>query len=100
MVKVWFLREGSDPTSGGPVSTLSVDECVQKLELVHGQFLCDLSTTPRFGAPDDPLAKISGYKHVVAEVGEDEAKVHGWRSGFYRSSLSPQKASERLGLPS
>ena len=99
MVKVWFVREGSDPTSGGPVSTLSLNECVQNFELSQGQFLCELSTSPRFGASDDPLAMIRGYTHVVVEVGEDEAKDRGWQSGYYRSSLSPQEAYERLGLP-
>ena len=98
MAKVWFCRDGASPTVGSPAATVGLDECVQKLDLVRSNFLCDLSTTPRFGEPGDPMAVIRGNRHVVVEVEERDAVGRGWKPGFYRSPLLPQEASERLNL--
>ena len=37
------------------------------------------------------------YKHVVVELGEEEAKASGWRVGYYLIDLIPKQAMQRLG---
>ncbi len=98
MAKVWFFRDSDNPTTGGPEATLPLAECVAKLNLKERDFVCDLSSRPRFGKSGDRMAVIRGYQHVVVQVDEDEAKRLGWKPGFYRSQLSPQQASKVLQL--
>jgi len=66
--------------------------CEAHLDLWQAEYLGDLSTTPRFGAFDDPMAHLRGYQHVVIEVG-DEAKVQVGSPAFYRA----EDACERMG---
>ena len=100
MADVWLAKEGDSPTQGEkPSYTVSLDNCINKLDLAQAHFLSDLSTIPKFGEPGDPMANIRGYKHVLIEVKKDEAKDHDWRPGFYRSPVSPQEVVNRLGLP-
>ena len=98
MANIWFMRDGNSPTDGGPVAELDVAKFKERLGVGQQRFLNDLSTIPVFGQSDDPMATIRGYQHVVVEINEAEAKHHGWRPGFYKSPLSTQEASKRLGL--
>ena len=98
MAKIWFARDGKDPTRGGPIAELPLATITNKLALTHSDYLCDLSTTPRFGDPSAETSMIFGYKHVVVQIDKAEAVTHGWKSGFYRASCSPQEAFEILGL--
>lgn len=77
MAKVWFCREGDKPTLGGPSYTLTFEHCIQKLRLSKDNFLCDLSSTLRFGKPGDPLANLKGNQYVVVEIEMGEAKGNG-----------------------
>ena len=100
MADVWFAKDGGGATQGAtPRYTLPLDDCITKLDLTQAQFLSDLSTVPKFGEPDDPLADIRGNQHVMIMVKEDEAKGRGWRPGYYRSPVSPHEAFSRLGPP-
>jgi len=101
MAKVWLCREGDKPTLGGPAYSLSLDECIEKLKLSESRFLCEPSTTPRFGDLGDQLGAVRGYQYVVVEIGQDEiqGKHSKWRPGFYLSPLSPGEAIEHLGPP-
>ncbi len=102
MAKVWYVFEGPDPTRGNAQHVLALDDCVKKLglakdhripeERLSGPFL-----TPRFGSEDDKLALFKERKHVVIEVGGDEAKPNSWEPGFYHLPLSPAEAEARLG---
>ena len=96
MTKVWFVREGPDPTRGGPAYTLPRDSCVDQLGLAKSQWLSSLDKTPRFGDQTSRVAGVADYRHVVCEVGESEAAEHGWKAGFYRLEISPQEARNRL----
>jgi hypothetical protein len=94
MAKVWPVYEGSPNTIGDPWAELPLDDAIRVLDLEPEHFLMDLSPTPKFGDMERNLSLL-GYRHVVVEVGDDEAKA-GWRPGFYRSPLSPAKAFYRL----
>ena len=99
MVKIWFCKEGKDPTGSAPAYELSFKDCVEKLGLASARYLSDLSTTPRFGDPNAKLAGVADYRHVVAEISEADIKGSGWKSGFYLIELSPQAVIDCLGLP-
>lgn len=101
MVNVWFCREGNNPSRGGPSYILSIDACIRQLDLSDAKLLCDLASRPRFGQPDDPLADIRGYQHVVLEIDEKEAKGQTTirEPGFYLLKLSPTEVVNRLGPP-
>ncbi|MGH7185919.1 MAG: hypothetical protein ACREIB_06550, partial [Pseudomonadota bacterium] len=94
MAKVWPVYEGDPNTIGGPWAELPLDEAILVLELRPEHFVMDLSRTPKFGDTRSNLTLL-GYRHVVVEVGGDEGNAQ-WKSGFYRSPLSPSKAFHRL----
>ena len=100
MTKVWFVREGPDPTKGGRAYNLPLDSCVENLGLEKGQWLTGLDKTPRFGDQSPKLLDVSDYRHVVCELDESEARERGWKAGFYRLEMSPQVVADRLGPPS
>ncbi len=99
MVKVWFVREGPEPTRGGPAYQLPLDICIDKLELTAHQYLCDPETTPRFGDQNARVTAVSAFRHVVCEIDQVEAKPGGWKAGFYRIDFSPDQVAEKLGPP-
>ncbi len=94
MAKVWPVYEGKEPTVGRPWAVLPLDDAIRVLDLEPEHFLMDLSRTPKFGDIERDLTWV-GYRHVVVEVGVDEAQGD-WRSGFYRSPLSTVEAFFRL----
>jgi hypothetical protein len=81
MAEVRPVNEGSPPSLGEPWADLPLEDAVRILDLEPQHFLTDLSQPP--------------YRHVVVEVGEDEA-LGKWRPGFYRSPLSASEAFFRL----
>ena len=98
MAKVWLCRDGDLPTSGGPIAVLPLSECEERLGVAREHYLQDLTQTPRFGKPDDDLAMIRGYQHVVVEVDEIDAKEARWRPGFYLLPIKPKDAYHCLGM--
>jgi len=99
MVKVWFVREGPEPTRGGPAYELPLATCVEVLGLTVDHFLSGLERTPRFGDQTARLAGIADYRHVVCEIEDADVAARGWKTGYYRIELSPAQAIERLGRP-
>ena len=97
MTKVWFVKDGPDPTLDGPAYTLPLDSCVNQLGLTKGQWLSDLDKTPRFGDQTSQVAGVADYRHVVCEVSESEATGYGWKAGFYRLEIGPREVSTKLG---
>ena len=49
MTKVWFLRDGPEPTRGEPKYTLPLDRCTDQLGLTKKDWLHTLDQTPHFG---------------------------------------------------
>lgn len=99
MVKVWFVREGPEPTRGGPAYELPLETCIKTLDLSAGDFLSAPERTPRFGNQSSWLGGIADYRHVVCEIEDAEAHASEWKPGYYRAGLSPAQAIERLGHP-
>ena len=97
MAKVWFVKEGPDPTRGGPAYKLALDSCVGQLDLVKSQWLSGPDKRPRFGDQTSRVAGVADYRHVICEVGESEAAEHGWKAGFYRLEIGPQEVRKWLG---
>jgi hypothetical protein len=50
---------------------------------------------PRFADPDLDLW-YAGFRHVVVEIEEDEARRGKWKPGFYRSRHTPKEVFRRL----
>lgn len=98
MANVWLCRDGDSPTSGGPLAVIPLFSCRETLGVSKQHFYSDLSGTPRFRTPDDLLATIRGYQHVVVELNEVEAKENHWKAGFYILPLTPKQAYARLGM--
>lgn len=94
MARVWPVYEGKAPTTGEPWVVLPLDDAVRILDLEPQHFLTELSHTPRFGDIDRDMTLV-GYRHVVVEVGNDEAEGQ-WKPGFYGSPLAPPQAFYRL----
>ncbi len=95
MAKVWFVREGPDPTSGEPEYTLPLKQCIDQLGLDRNQWFSSLDRPPRFDDPGPTWPRE--YRHVFCEVDEREAAEHGWDAGFYRRKISPKEVAKRLG---
>ena len=102
MAKIWRCKEGKEPTIGGPWLGRTLHDCEEKLELKQSDFLKDLPKDgeypagPRFGNPDDPIAPLREYKHIVVEIDDAEAARHGWKPGYYLAPMSPKEAERRL----
>jgi hypothetical protein len=101
MPKIWPCYEGKIVTSGDPWKEISLTESQQMVDLRPSDYRWSLSETPRFGEPNEDRT-ILGYKHVVAEVSESEARSGGgdWRPGRYLVRMAPAEVYNRLGLAS
>jgi len=98
MAKIWFCFEGDRQTLSKVEAERPVAECVAALKLTKEKYLGDNPKKVRFGKSGDPLASIrGGYRHVVVEVGKEEAaKAKGWKPGYYYSPLKPAEVSKLL----
>jgi hypothetical protein len=97
MTKVWFVKEGPDPTRGGPAYNLPHDSCVSQLGLAKSQWLSGLNKAPRFGDQTSRVVGVAAYRYVVCEVDDSEAAEYDWKAGFYRLEIGPQEVGKRLG---
>lgn len=95
MAKIWPVYEGKEPTRGGPWAEISFSEAIRLFDLRQEDFISGLDQTPRFGDKNQTFY-YRGYKHVVVEVDQGEARREKWQPGFYRSSVSPEEAFGRL----
>ncbi len=96
MAKVWFVREGPDPTRGEPKYVLPLGQCIDQLGLTKEHWLHGLDLKLRFGRPANFPQEL---RHVVCQVDDPEASEHGWRTGYYLREISPKEVAERLGPP-
>ena len=95
MAKIWPVYEGKEPTRGGPWAEIPVSEAIELFELQPDDFVSDLEITPRFGNVDRDLWH-AGFKYIVVEIEHSEGRRAKWRSGFYRSPITPREAFDRL----
>ncbi len=99
MTKVWFVRDGPEPTRGEPKYTLPLDRCTDQLGLTKKDWLHALDQTPRFGDQAPRPLGMAEYRHVVCQIDAPEASEYGWRPGYYVLEISPKEVAERLGPP-
>jgi hypothetical protein len=98
MAKIWFVRDGSDPTTGDHWAEMPIDEAARLFALKPSHFLSPLSSTPRFGNATRDFW-LAGYRHLVVEIDDSEPARGKWKSGFYRSPVAPAEAFARLIRP-
>ena len=95
MAKVWFVREGPDPTTGAPAYDISLQQCIDQLGLAKNDWLHGLDQKTHFHARR--IVAAPEHRHVVCEIDEQEASDEVWRAGFYLLEISPRQVAERLG---
>jgi hypothetical protein len=95
MAKVWPVYGGKEPTRGGPWVELALSDAIELFDLKQSDFVSDLRSTPRFGSTNLDLT-FAGYKHIVVEIDDNEARSAGWKAGFYKSRIKPKEGFRRL----
>ena len=96
MASIWPVSEGREHTPPAPWVDIPLPEAVATCELRQGDFLSDLTVSPRrFGDADRDLW-YAGFKHVVVELEEGEARKAKWKPGLYKSRIPPKEVFRRL----
>ncbi|MEJ0068476.1 MAG: hypothetical protein WDO24_06840 [Pseudomonadota bacterium] len=94
MARVYVCRYGLPLAKGIGLGELTLAECLTKLKVVKVAYLGGPTTKVQFGNPEDALAKVKGFAHVVVLVAEPEATANGWKAGYYLSAV-PARGSGR-----
>lgn len=98
MAKIWYVKEGSQPTHGGPDAELSLDQCIKLLAGFQIKYLG--KAPPPFKSGRDNLTAYLEPQNVVIEVDSNEAaqnKSPFDKEGFYLVvDLTPNKARNIL----
>ncbi len=98
MARVWLLRFGQPVSAGTVLVDRPFPECVSKLKVNKTNFLGVAASKIQFGKPDDALAQMKGFHHVVVMVLEPEASTNGWKPGYYLAPATAHDAAARLGV--
>lgn len=98
MAKIWFVKEGDQPTLGGPVAEKSLQWCIENLGLQrsHWKRPPDHGIKIKSDRPD--LDAFREPSIVVVEAQDNDVlNSPGWKAGYYVViSLSVQEAKKRL----
>ena len=103
MAEVWYVYEGPksihvSPELNSRKYKRSIADCEQ-LGLLQSHFINSLEDgMPSFSDPSG-LGTIPGYKRVVIEIEEDEAKSSGWKSGYYELPKRHKDVTTIWGKP-
>jgi len=97
MAKIWPVYDGNEPTVGGPWAKVPMSDVIWLFDLKQEDFLGGLNETPRprFGNQNEALSH-RGYKHVVVEIEQGEARKAKWKPGFYKARTTPSEAFNLL----
>lgn len=98
MARVWLLKFGQPASAGTVLADRPFPELLAKLKVSKLNFLGVSASKVQFGHPDDALAKVKGFHHVVVMVLEPEAGANGWKPGFYLAPATAHDAAVRLGV--
>lgn len=94
MVNVWMVREGTDPTYGGPRYRVPVLQCIELFGFTDAHFSKD---RPQFAENSHShLRNFIGPRHVVVEIDEGDADRNSLECGYYLLSITPEEAEHRL----
>ena len=98
MAKIWFVKEGEEPTFAWLETEKTVRWCADNLHLGPQDWEAPLTRPPHFGE-STPLDDCNRPRYVIVEVGDQdraEAVDEGWKAGFYLSQLSVEAARKAL----
>lgn len=95
MAKVWAVYEGKEPTIGSPWAHIPVSKAVALFDLKPDDYVSGLNVIPRFGDVNRDLT-YAGFKHIVVEIQRNEGRQANWKSGFYKSRITPEEAVVKL----
>lgn len=94
MAKIWFVREGRQPTLGDPIEK-SLKWCIEKLGLQKSDWKS--SKPPENESTKPHLDSYRPFTAVDVEVSDDDVvSMLGWKTGFYRLSLPLQEVRRRI----
>ncbi len=99
MAKIWFVKEGEEPTLGGFETENTLRWCADNLELVPQDWEAPLNRPLHFGE-STPLDDWNPLMYVIVEVGNQDranATDKDWKAGYYLSCVSVKEAREALG---
>ena len=95
MARIWPVHDGEPPTRDEPWAEIPIADAISLFELGAGDFVADLSQTPRFW--DVSHGRWHGdFKHIAVEIEPGEARRIKWRAGFYLSRMKPADARSRM----
>jgi hypothetical protein len=95
VARIWPILEGREHTPSAPWIEVPISEAIKLCELRQSDLVPDLAAMRGFAEPDFDLW-YAGFKHVVVEVDDAEARQVKWKPGFYKSHLSPKEVFRRL----
>ena len=98
MAKIWFVKEGEEPTLGGYETEKTLRWCTENLGLVALNWEAPLNRPPHFGE-STPLDDCNLPMYVIVEVGNQDradATDRDWQAGYYLSGVSVEEAREAL----
>ena len=84
MAKIWYAREGQDPTLNGPRCELPFENCKQLFRSRGMDFLG--TDTPRFASSNPKLDRFREPRFVVVELTEKDSATDK-AEGFYRLDI-------------
>lgn len=98
MARVLLLRFGQPASAAKALIDKPLPDCVSKLRVNKTNYLGMTAAKIQFGKPDDAIAQIKGYHHVVVMVLEPEAGANGWKPGYYLAPATAHDAAQRFGV--
>jgi hypothetical protein len=100
MAKIWFAKDGAEPTHGGPLAELPLLDALKKFDVKSSEVrVCRIEDGrygPRFGDVQNPISAFSAYTHVILEISSDEGKQLGLRERFFEVPILPEAAAKQL----
>lgn len=99
MAKIWFVKDGEEPTLGTFETEKTLRWYTDNLGLGAQDWEAPLSRPPHFGE-STPLDDCNLSMYVIVEVGNQDradATDRDWQAGYYLSSVSVEAAREALG---
>ncbi len=99
MAKIWFVKDGEEPTLGGFETEKTLRWCADNLELVPQDWEAPLNRPPHFGE-STPLDDCNPLMYVIVEVGNQDradATDKDWKAGYYLSCELVEAARKALG---
>ena len=100
MAKIWFAKDGAEPTHGGLAAELPLAAALEKFDINSSELsVCRIEEGrygPRFGDLHNPISAFSAYTHLILEISSDEGAALGLRDRFFEMPISPEAAAKQF----